>query len=484
MTQLASEVISNTAQDMSTYPLISVVIPTYNRSKLLSMTVESVLAQTYPAVEVIVVDDGSADDTAAVGRDYGQRVRFIRQDNAGVSAARNRGFLASNGEYVNFLDDDDTIVPEKIERQVAMLRHQPEAGLVHCRYYLMDKSGTPIYQVGRLPAGDILRDLVCANFVWMSAPLIRRECLERAGLFDETLSAAADYDLWLRIAQAGYPFACVQEPLGAYRVHRGSMVTAAARTEQEVIEALSRVFADPQLPASVTTVKNQAYGTWRLWLSCRHYAAGNWDAARDNLAQALHLYPGLLDDRRAFLDSFCGAALDVRVDDPLEFIAGVLNHLPPDAQFVRAHRQYFRSQTLVGLALRDYGLGKIDAAQHHLADAVLVCPATVERLVDFARALTDAAMHQPGQTPHAYVDTVLQNLPLEAQGLERMRSRVLGDVDIACAFEDYFAGCRALAARRILSALCHRPSWLRNRGVVSILARSLPKMFGGERGTL
>jgi tetratricopeptide (TPR) repeat protein len=246
---------------------------------------------------------------------------------------------------------------------------------------------------------------------------------------------------------------------------------------------LDKVFADPELPTDVAAVKNEAYGKWRFWLSCRYYAIGDWDDGRRNLAKALTLHPQLLEDRAEFFQTLCNEALDVRVDDPFGFIDGVLDHLPAAADAIRSCRPYLISRVYAGLALRNYGFGKIADAKDQLADAIALYPAMLEQPGDFARALCAFAMRLP-VTPHLYVTTVFQNLPAEAQRLERVRSRVLSDVNIGRAFEDYYTGHRRLAARRILSALRHRPSWLGNRGVVSVLMKSLPKLLIGEQSTV
>ena len=455
-------------------PLVSIVIPTYNRSELLRMSVESALAQTYPNVEIIVVDDGSTDDTAALVSQYTDQVTYLKQDNQGVAAARNAGFRASAGEYATFLDDDDLIMPTKIEHQVQVLASRPEVGLVHCRYYYADKDGNLLDKVGLLPEGEVLEELLCGNFVWMGAPLIRRQCLDRAGYFDQEIpSVIADWDLWLRIALAGTPFACVQEPLGAYRVQQDSMLANVAELERATFTVFDKVFANPQLPADAVAVKEHARGRWRFWISCRYYAAGRWDDGRRNLSQALALCPDLLAKPTHLLKLLSADALTPRVSDPFEFITNLLDHLPSCALGLQQYRSQILSRIYVGLALRNYGTGSIPTAQSQLAQALALDPAMLEQMDGFAESLYTFAKHLPISAPLLYVDTVLQNLPPGAQRLGRVRGRVLSSVSIGCAFQDYFTGHRLRTARRVLAALRHRPSWLKNRGVVSIFLRSL-----------
>ncbi|MBZ0274516.1 MAG: glycosyltransferase [Anaerolineae bacterium] len=452
----------------------SVIIPTFNRSALLREAVESVLAQTYHPLEIIVVDDGSTDDTAALMAGYGDRVRYIRQTNAGVSAARNHGFRVSQGEFVAFLDDDDLYLPLKIERQVACLGANPAAGLAHSRYLLGNNAGQVVGRIGLLSEGYILHELLHRNFLWMSSPLIRRDVLEKVGGFNETLSTAADYDLWLRIAGAGYPFACVQEPLGIYRLQQGSMVTNVARTEDEVISILDRYFASPQLAPDRLALKNAAYAEWRLWFARRHYAVGSWDAARRNLAQVLALDPGITPS--VLVGTFYSEALDERVRDPFDYVADVFDHLPPEAEFLRPFSAELLNRIHLALALRGYQRPDVAGARQHFADTLRAYPALVAMKDDFVQIATGSALGLPVETDQ-YVNTLFAHLPPAAGELAQLEPRVRSDVAVARAFEDYHNQDRAAAAAQVLSALRARPSWIRNRGVVSMLVKSLPAWF-------
>jgi len=466
------------ARMRSYLPRVSVIIPTYNRSKLLRVALESALAQTYPNIEVIVVDDGSTDDTAEVMAQYAGRVTYIKQANQDAAAARNTGIRAASGEYLTFLDDDDLILPTKIERQVQVLASRPEVGLVHCRFYHTNEDGNYLYKAGLLPEGEVLQKLVCSDFVWMGAPLIRRHCFDQVGLFDEEIpSIAADWDMWLRVAQAGYRFACVQEPLGAYRIHGSNMVFDAAKLERGVFAVLEKVFSNPQLPADVAILKEQAHGRARFWISCQYYVVGQWDDARRNLAAALALCPQLLEQPEELSRLLSSHALSPLVGDPFQFAAGVLDHLPACAGGFQRYRSRLLSQIYAGLAMRNYGVGNIAYAKSHFTKAIALDPARFERTEHFVRLLSDYAMHLPVSAPILYVDTVLRNLPAQAQRLRRVRARAVSEVNVRLAYQDYFAGQRRLALRRILTALRYCPFLIRHRSVVAIFVRSLPSLI-------
>jgi hypothetical protein len=341
----------------------------------------------------------------------------------------------------------------------------------------VDQRGRLQNKTGVLPHGAVLGELLERNFIWVGAPLIRRRCLDQVGLFDPSLPApCADWDLWLRIAVEGYDFECVQELLGIRRTH-GTITPADTAALEHATQAIfDQVFTHPKLPAELSAGKAQISSSLRLWIACLYYARACWEDAQRNLSQALELYPRILDDQERFLDKLSDAALSGCVDDPFQFIDGMLDHLPPAAGALTSHRRCLIGRVYVRLALASYGCGRIVKAQRQLADAISLYPAGLQRPENFVRAVANAAMAQPGD-PHRYIDTVFQNLPPEASQLESTRARVESDVNIGCAFEDYFGGRQGLAARRILSALCTRPAWLANRGVISVLLRSLPGLL-------
>ena len=190
-------------------PRVSALIVTYNYGRFIARAIESVFAQTFQDLEVIVVDDGSADETADVLRQFGDRIRVIRQERQGVSRARNIAIEASRGEFVGFLDGDDWWQPTKIARQVELLDRRPELGCVGCGSELRTPDGRVQPLPGILNHGatrpDTLRRIALRRFRIngsTSGILMRRSLLNRIGGFDEELGAAEDLDLWMRIAAA------------------------------------------------------------------------------------------------------------------------------------------------------------------------------------------------------------------------------------------------------------------------------------------
>jgi GT2 family glycosyltransferase len=439
-------------------PLVSIIIPTYNRSRLLREAVESALAQTYPNVEVIVVDDGSADDTAQVMAQYDSRLCYIRQANRGVAAARNTGIRASRGEYLTFLDDDDRFLPTKVERQVRLLSSQPKSGLVHCRYYRADGEGHLLDKPSLLPQGDILDSLVRWNFVWVGGPLVRRECFERVGVFDEAgPQITADWDMWLRIARAGYEFGCVQRPIGVYRIHPESMMSNVHNLERGTIHVLEKAFADPALPEQIAVSRAQTMALVRLWLGSLYHSAGQWEDGRRNIAIAIGLCPHLLRQPAQIAQLLCNTAMTRRIADPVQFIDDVLDHLPPIAAALRSYRPHILNMIYVRLAMRSYSTGDIACAQEQLDRALGLGGDLPSQMHKVCGPLAYTALQLPAQDPIGYIERVLQNLPSRARSLRHLRAWTLNRAYIKLAHEASLARARRRTIRYILLAALYRP---------------------------
>jgi len=214
---------------------ISVVLPTYNRRVFLLEAIRSVVQQTLPVQEIIVVDDGSTDSSDIAVARFFPSVTYIKQQNAGPSAARNRGMQLAKGDFIALLDSDDLWPLNRLSLQIDMLRKQPhleflfgfEAKFVsdpESAEVLLDISLQEELRATQCPVSDPLGLLLRENVIPTSSVLLRRSALERIGLMDENLRQAEDYDWWLRFADAGVAFAVVPEALCLRRLHSGNLV--------------------------------------------------------------------------------------------------------------------------------------------------------------------------------------------------------------------------------------------------------------------
>lgn len=209
-------------------PTVSVIIPTYNRADLVVRALRSVLDQTYQNFEVIVIDDASEDNTRDAVKSFNdERITYIRQnENKGGSAARNRGIKVTKGKYIAFLDSDDEWLPEKLEKQVALFESVPlKVGAIYTGLVYIKEDNKQLGK--RIPEleGDISKHVVFDNCVGpLSSGIVRKECLENCGLFDERLPACQDWDIWIRIAKK-YDFAFLEEPLVKYNLDNEKITT-------------------------------------------------------------------------------------------------------------------------------------------------------------------------------------------------------------------------------------------------------------------
>ncbi len=192
---------------------ISVIIPTFNRGTQLIRALDSVLAQTYPPLEIIVIDDGSTDDTANIVRKQYPSVTYQLQENQGVSSARNRGLEIASGDWIAFLDSDDAWLPEKLARQVASLQESPEYKICHTEeiWIRRGKRVNPRNKHQKY-GGNIYEHCLPLCVISPSAVMIHQDIFRDIGNFDESLPACEDYDLWLRIC-AHYPVLFIEMPL-------------------------------------------------------------------------------------------------------------------------------------------------------------------------------------------------------------------------------------------------------------------------------
>lgn len=210
---------------------VSVIITCYKYAHFLPYAMDSVLGQTYGNLEVVMVNDGSPDDTDAVMQRYlsDPRVVYVKQENAGQAVAKNNGIRRASGRFIAFLDADDIWEPRKIEMQMPLF-NDPDVGIVYARTVFIDESNRYLYsdedltrEYLRPKAGWVASHLFLDNFVPFSAAVVRRECFDKIGLFDESFRMGIDWDLWLRMAVL-YKYDYVNEKLLKYRVgHSGQM---------------------------------------------------------------------------------------------------------------------------------------------------------------------------------------------------------------------------------------------------------------------
>jgi len=269
-------------------PLVSIIIPCYNQGRFLDTAIRSALAQSHQDVEVIVINDGSTDETEQVASRYEHDPRFhlINQSNSGLPAARNRGIRESNGLFLNFLDSDDWLESDMVRSLVAILDENPSIGFAYCDIQIVpaDDSSENPYSVGKARQvinGDIFDSLIIGGYFPPQTVLIRRSVLDKIGNFDEMLGGHADYDLWLRAAVHGYKALYLDKKLAHYRMHgqnmslnwqhmqatrKASLAKIAILFPDRLSEAVNRTIEDREQMHHAQTWLNDQYLELKQWV--------------------------------------------------------------------------------------------------------------------------------------------------------------------------------------------------------------------------
>lgn len=271
---------------------VSVIISTYNRADRLPKAIDSLLRQTRVPDEIIVVDDGSTDNTPEVLAQYGPPVTKIRQDNQGPAAGRNTGLRAATGDLIAFLDSDDVLTTGSIEKRALLLESDPSYGVVYSNVMMTDLVGRSLGLFteafpGVRPSGNVFFQIAQNHLMAVHGFMFRRSCLDEVGLFDESLRSSEDYDFWVRMA-CHYSFLFLDEPLAHYRVH-DSMMTVGQPSDRwaDYQRVMQRVRAMPAFQQLSSQQKSVVY--------CKHGIASmlgrNGREARRLFARAIGVWP-------------------------------------------------------------------------------------------------------------------------------------------------------------------------------------------------
>lgn len=277
---------------------VSVIIPTYNYGRFIGDAVESVLSQTYPIAEIIVVDDGSTDETETVITKFGKKVHYIKQKNAGVGVARNNGARNAVGNFIGFLDADDLWLPEKIEKQIARFLEDDEIGLVHCGVREFDtNTGETIDVDDQGKEGWVLKDLFLFEEPVICGPgstsLIRRQLFIDVGEYDADrhLHPSEDWELSVRLARK-CKFGFVPEVLVDYRNHGINAHLNPNRMERSMRMAWKKAFSIPD--EEVRRLRSRSYGNLHKALAGSYLMSGQYGGFIRNLIKSLWFRPSFL----------------------------------------------------------------------------------------------------------------------------------------------------------------------------------------------
>lgn len=224
-------------------PKVSVIIHTYNNEKFIAETISTVQSQTYDDYEIIVVDDGSTDNTRTELLPYMDKIKYHYKENGGIASAKNTGIKLSNAEFVAFLDHDDLWSPEKLELQIDYFEKNPRVGLVYSKYasFRNDKIIRAKPKIGY--SGWIFPNLISKSIIQTSTVMVKMECLNTIGTFDESLVLADEYDLFLRIAKK-YECGFIDIKLTKYRIHENNASKNKHLFDMENLKVYKKLYAN------------------------------------------------------------------------------------------------------------------------------------------------------------------------------------------------------------------------------------------------
>jgi Glycosyl transferase family 2 len=353
-------------------PTVSVVIPAYNQGHFLGAAIGSVLTQTYSDVEVLVVDDGSTDDTRAVASAVtDDRVRYLYQPNQGLSAARNTGIRHARGAYLTYLDSDDQFLPDKLALLLDAFERTPELGFCAGQAVLVGDDGEPLGEVFDRGLPSETSGWLLGNPLHVGSVLIRREWQERAGLFDERLRSYEDWDMWLRLAGMGCPMGWVSRPVSRYRFHSAQMTRIGQQMTTASFAVLDKVFATEALPSAWRARRAEAYSRASLRAAAQAYTAGEFNAAAGYMRDAVSLQPELLvDEAEPLARLIAGWANHVKTGAPLPFLSAIYEHLPEELSVLSRRRNADLAREALHLAALAHRRGASSEVRDYVRHAI------------------------------------------------------------------------------------------------------------------
>jgi glycosyltransferase involved in cell wall biosynthesis len=386
--------------------LASIIIPNFNHAQYLGAAIQSVLKQTYGNFEIIVVDDGSTDNSREVVARFGEQVRYIWQENQGLSAARNTGIRAAQGAFVGVLDADDMYELSFLSTLISILEANPDAGAVYCGYRFVDHKNNPLPQIEarQIPAEQLYQDLVDGNFLVPESMLVRRHCYEQVGPFDETLRALEDWDMWLRTTSR-FRVIGTHQVLIRHRILPGSMSTDPIRMFDNRMSVLAKHFGpeatDQEEP---TSLKRRAYGRAYLISAVEYLQYHDVDRAYELFRKMAEVCPNLLTQMDTFYELGLGdqpkgfrcdfTTLNAENNTPV--LLDMLSRLFEDQQLTGKLKGYQRlayTNAYSALGLLNYGARKFQSARFFLLRAIISDPRyglKRQLVVTFLKSLLDA----------------------------------------------------------------------------------------------
>lgn len=454
-----------------TLPLVSVIIPAYNQAQFLGEAIESVLNQTYPQFELIVVNDASPDNSATITRSFDDpRITLLEHSvNRGLSAARNSGIRAAKGQIIAFLDADDEFLPNKLSAHVSFYSTHPETGATYNGRYELHYSSSKIRSLYRPPDNVELRDLVLGFPFAPSDLVLHRDWLARTGYFDERLRYyGEDQDYFCRLALNGCSFDRVDRALNLRRHH-------SRRYDQHFVERLASdrdilaaVFADPRCPAEVRDLEDLALANHLIVRGYHAFAQHETRLGREIVLEAVRRNPSLLDGQPNRLEAWLASSVAADTNlDLVEVLHSFQEQMPPQFAWGDDLHDYLIAsgflQRAILAGLWDYD----DDAEQWLERVGVPAAIADQQLLAWTTHLLLDIDQELGSDVAGVKMTKISDM-LERLGDPVAAKRLRATYQFNCALRAKRSG-DPVALRYLIQAIWNNPRYLGNRGILSVL---------------
>jgi len=459
------------------FPLVSVVIPSYNQAKFLVTAIRSVLDQTYQNFEIIVVNDASPDNTDDVMKQFTDpRIKYIvHEKNQRLPAARNTGMRASQGEIIALLDADDLFHPKKLESHVKFLGEHPEVGVSYNARYEMNHSAETIRELWRPPLTVSLVDLMRGFPFSPSDTVIRREWAFKVGLFNPEMGSAEDTDFPCRLALAGCQFAGIDRALNYRRYHSGRGRKNLEGRLNDVGRTLSAVLADPRCPVDARAVGHKTIKHHMMVIVSLALMQNETIIAQKYLHELTELDPTITEGDPSELVEFLLSELitDDSVDHEV-MLKNMFAQLPEDFFHLSGQYDWAVQRGYLWKGIRAVMWDRQEDGRAYFKRAAELQAVVDEPLMQLTTYHLLGYEHERGSD--ATLDVLAKLRPFLNQLAARGGDKLEGSYLVNRAFENYRKGEYKQVPGKVLRAWMRDFSYLMNRGVLSIFVRSMLKV--------
>lgn len=463
-------------------PKFSVVIPAFKQAEFLAEAVDSVLQQTYPELEVIVVNDASPDHTDEVMKQFSDpRVKYlVHPQNKGLPAARNTGMRAATGDIIALLDADDYFHPDKLLEHARFLQAHPEVGVSYNPRLDLNHAQKTIRALHRPKTVVDLSDLLVAFPFSPSDTVIRRECIERVGLFDEELiNGAEDMDYPCRLALGGCGFASVDKALNYRRYHLNRTRRNMRKRKVEYDMVMNRVAQDPRCPESVKALLNKAISRRTLNLAFVSFSYEDTEFGQELLREVVQREPALAAGVPAELVDFMVIrGINNGAEKHAELLKTIFDQFPAELSYLNSQYDWAVKQGCLMRGARAIIWGNHAESKANLDEAYRM---NAEIDQTFSRKLLVQLKDlEEVIGADAYRQAVRDLFPAMKRFDKHSRLRTLeGQLSAAKAFNNYYQKNYRGVQKNIVNAIKNDPAQFLNRGNLSIFVRSTIKLLSG-----